>query len=122
MSYFTAMVRAVITHFRPTVVFFAAASFVMSMFWCADADCADPNSDDECSSVVGSLFGRSGDHSAPAKAVAHEVNCICACHTPVVEPPTLDLLPVTLSSGFEPYQTLRAPAAPVRTLDQPPRA
>ncbi len=96
-----------------------AILFTVSLLWCGDADCWSGASDDQCASLICSLFanhqGSSQEEHGDCAA-----ECSCICHMPT--------LPV-LAFGVEYHPPMfnrttdivtSVPLSPTRTIYHPP--
>jgi hypothetical protein len=89
----------------------------LSLFWCGDADCWSGTSDDQCSSLICSLFANHPESNEGGGAASE---CSCVCHLPTMLARDVDTNyhPPVVSAGIE--ATMVAPSAPSRPIYHPP--
>lgn len=67
-----------------TVGVLIAICFIISLFWCGDANCLSGTSNDSCASFVCSVLGK---HNTPGNETSAKsvVQCSCVCHVPMID-------------------------------------
>jgi len=101
------------------VTLFQVLLLTLLLFWCGDADCWSGASDDQCASLICSLFA---NHAGTNEGNGGSSDCTCVCHTPTMLVRVFDTNyhPPLLKAGIE--ITVSAPSAPPRLIYHPPLA
>jgi len=99
------------------VTLFEVLLLTVSLLWCGDADCWSGSSDDQCSSLICSLFA---NHLESKEDGSASSDCSCVCHVPTMLARVCDTEyhPPVLNSGIE--ITIATPSAPSRPIYHPP--
>lgn len=98
-----------------------AILFTVSLLWCGDADCWSGSSDDQCASLICSLFinhsGSSQDGNGDSST-----DCTCVCHMPTIPIHAFgfEYDPPVFNRGIDIVATV--PPSPTRPIYHPPLA
>jgi hypothetical protein len=92
----------------------------LALFWCGDANCWSGASDDQCSSLICSIFANHNG-SSKGESSTHS-DCSCVCHIPTLMHHTTDIgyYPPVLTAGTN--VSVSSLSAPPRPIYHPPLA
>ena len=118
--YCTTMMKYIATYAIQPVGSILAILFTVSLLWCGDADCWSGASDDQCASLICSLFANHAGSTQEEHGDATE--CSCVCHTPTI--PVLafgvEYNPPVFNGTTDIVASV--PLSPTRTIYHPPLA
>lgn len=94
--------------------------FTVSLVWCGDAECWSGSSDDQCASLICSLFANHNGSSKDESGTRSD--CACDCHVPTIVQHTCDTsyYPPVVNAGIDVVKS--SLSAPPRPVYHPPLA
>lgn len=93
-----------------------------SLFWCGDADCLTPESDESCGSLACALFKANAPPGDQQSGTSGGSDCACVCHVPTMVTHTTDVVASFLSQAMPAIINLAPPSTPSTLVFRPPIA
>jgi hypothetical protein len=96
-------------------------AFAASLFWCGEAACWSGTGDDQCASLICSLFA---NHNTPHEKQNGDcsIECMCVCHMQAIPGMEFDTEHNLTAQNTAFEITASAPSSPTQSVYHPPKS